>query len=245
MSEQFYNPLETPEKPDVNLVFDLQDGTDEQVSIIVVHHDRPYFLNICLQSIHVMTNISNYEIIVVDNNSGQESQEYLDVLEEEGIKVVRNKENLYWSAAANRGAAIANPKSKYLVFMHCDTVVLNHSWIDAMINVSIANGVGLVGNKLKSYYIQGQKADFVEEWCLLMTRECWEDCGPWSEELPLIGNAFAMTLKAQKLGYKPTAINNNIVHHYRAIAVAPNVWGKLNQEASRILPRVMQQIQNG
>ncbi len=46
-----HNPLEFPDRPE--LVIDLHDGTSSQVSIIVVHHDRPEYLNICLQSIYI------------------------------------------------------------------------------------------------------------------------------------------------------------------------------------------------
>ena len=70
MANAPHNPLESPsEKP--SLVIDrLRDGTSEQVSIIVVHKDRPEYLNICMQSIHAMSNLNNYEVIVVDKPAG-------------------------------------------------------------------------------------------------------------------------------------------------------------------------------
>jgi glycosyltransferase involved in cell wall biosynthesis len=60
----------------------MQDGSDEQVSIIVVHKDTPEYLNICLQSIAVTSVNNNYEVIVVDNGSGDETQAYLDSIEQ-------------------------------------------------------------------------------------------------------------------------------------------------------------------
>jgi len=89
--DQPHNPLESASPPE--MVIDLHDGSDEQVTIVVIHHDRPEYLNLCLQSIYVCSNLNNYEVVVVDNASGQETQEYLDVLEQEGIKIIRNKEN--------------------------------------------------------------------------------------------------------------------------------------------------------
>lgn len=241
MSRTPFNPLETPERPE--LVVDLHDGSNEQVSIIIVHKDRPEYLNICLQSVHIMSNLNNYEVIVVDNASGQDSQEYLNVLEDEGIKVIRNNENLYWSAAANRGAAVADKNSKYLIFLHCDTVVLNQAWIDLLINISDSKGCGIVGTQLQSYYISKQKVDFIQEWCMLITRDCWNDCGPWPEELPLIGNAFILTLAAQIKGYKPTAMTNNLVHHYRAAAFDPNDYEKISESAMTTVAKLMQKLQ--
>ena len=76
-----FNPLEG-ERPELNIK--MHDGSDEQVSIFIVHKDRPEYLNICLQSIAVTSINNNYEIIVIDNNSGQESQDFLDSIEHFG-----------------------------------------------------------------------------------------------------------------------------------------------------------------
>lgn len=86
-----YNPL-TGDRPE--LVIPLNDSTNEVVSIIIVHKDRPALLNICLQSIAVTSFNNNYEIIVVDNGSGPESQAFLDEIEDE-VKVIRNEKNIY------------------------------------------------------------------------------------------------------------------------------------------------------
>ena len=242
MSQQPHNPLEHPEGPP-EMVIDLHDGSTEQVSIIVIHHDRPEYLNICLQSIHVCSHLNNYEVIVVDNGSGEETQDYLDVLQDEGIKVVRNKENKYWSEAANKGVEVADPSSKYFIFLHCDTVVLNPSWIDVLVNISEAQGAGIVGTQLQSYFIQKTKVDFIQEWCLLLTRECWNDVGPWPEELPLVGMAFILTLRAQLKGHKPQATGNNIVHHYRQFSLDPSEYEKISEKAMGTVAKLMAQAQ--
>jgi GT2 family glycosyltransferase len=188
-----------------------------------------------------MSNLNNYEVIVVDNATDDpDALEYLDAIQKEGVKVIRNTDNLYWSAAANRGAAMADKNSKYLVFMHCDTVVLSQVWLDTLINISVAKGSGMVGNQLLSYMVAKQQVQYVPEWCVLMTRECWEDVGPWSEELPLVGHSFIFTVRAQYLGYKPTACTNNLVHHYRAISFDPNKYEQMVEKAMAIVPKLMQ-----
>lgn len=242
--KQPHNPLESPSGPP-SLTLDLHDGTSEQVSIIVVHHERPEFLNICLQSIHAMSNLNNYEVIVVDNGSGQETQEYLDVLQDEGIKVVRNSKNEYWSKACNQGVAVADPHSRYFIFLHADTVVLDPAWIDVMVNISEARGAGLVGTQLQSYYIQKQKVDFVQEWCVLISRKCWEDIGPWPEELPLVGMSFIMTLRAQFKGHQPQATGNNIVHHYKAFCLDPSEYERISEQAMGVVGKLMAKAQKG
>ncbi len=235
----FKNPLEPKDRP--TLEIPLQ-GSNEQVSIIVVHHERPEFLNICLQSIRIMSNLNNYEIIVVDNASKDEQTPlFLDALEEEGLKVVRNKENLYWSAAANKGASLADKNSKYLLFMHCDTVVLNQSWIDILINISVTNECGMVGTEMGKYIINKRPSGFVADWCVLITKECWEDCGPWPEQLPIIGHAFVLTWKVQSKGYKPQTITNLIVHHYSVFSFkTPEEYNDAVNASYAVIPKLTQ-----
>lgn len=235
-SNQPHNPLEG-DRPE--LTVSLHDGTDEQISIVIVHKDRPEYLNICLQSITVNSTANNYQLIVVDNGSGQESQDYLDEIEGE-VQVVRLQKNMYWSAAANRGMAVADKNSKYVLFLHCDVVVTNPAWIDLLINVAESQNAGLVGTDIQSYFVQNTKVDFIQEWCMLMTRECWDDIGPWPEELPMIGNAFIMTMRAQNKGHKPQVMKNNIVHHYRIFSLNINEYEKLVEQAMVTLPKLMQ-----
>jgi len=242
--KQVFNPLESPTGPP-SLTLDLHDGTNEQISIIVVHHERPEFLSMCLQSIYAMSNLNNYEIVVVDNASGQETQEYLDMIQQEGIKVVRNEKNEFWSKACNQGVAVADPHSRYLVFMHADTVVLDPSWLDVLVNISVGRGAGIVGRELGSYFIQKQKADFIQEWCMLMTRQCWDDIGPWPEDLPLVGMAFIMTLRAQLKGHQPQATGNNIVHHYKAISIDPSAYERMCEKAMAEIGKQMAKAQKG
>jgi GT2 family glycosyltransferase len=214
----------------------------DSVSIVIVHKDKPEYLNICLQSIAVNSINNNYEIIVVDNASGPETQTFLDDLEKD-VKVVRNDKNLYFSAAANLGFRHANKNSKYVIFMHYDVVILNPAWIDLMINVAEANKSGFVGLESGQYMIGNQKVEFVQEWCLLTTRQCMEKINLFPEQLPLVGNAFIATLRAQQEGFKPQVMKNNLVHHYKAFSVDVNTYEKLSEEALALLPKIVSQAQ--
>jgi len=145
-----HNPLEG-NKPE--LIINLNESVNEAISVIIVHKDRPEYLNICLQSIAVNSANNSYEIIVVDNNSGPTTQSFLQDIEND-VKVVRNNKNLYWSAAINAGIKAANPNTKYFIFMHSDVVILNPSWMDLFVNVCESNNSGMVGLETSSYYIK-------------------------------------------------------------------------------------------
>jgi len=239
-SQNFHNPLEG-ERPELNI--NLHSGSDEQISIVIVHKDRPEYLNICLQSIAVASFNNNYEIIVVDNASGQDSQDFLASIEGE-VKVIRNSKNEYWSAAANKGIEVADRNSKYFICMHCDVVILNPAWLDLLINVCEAHRAGMVGVEMQSYYMQGKKVDFIKEWLVLFTRECWAECGPFPEKLPMVGPSFITTLKAQQAGFKPQIMKNQIAHHYKIFSLNINEFEKLTEQAQVVIPQLLRDVQS-
>lgn len=218
-------------------------NVQDSVSIVIVHKDKPEYLNIALQSIAVNSINNNYEIIVVDNSSGQDTQVFLDDLEKD-VKVVRSDKNLYFSAAANLGFRHADKNSKYIIFLHHDVVILNPAWIDLLINIAEANKSGLVGVEAGSYLIGNQKAEFVQEWCVLITRQCFEKISGFPEQLPLVGNAFISTLRAQQEGFKPQVMKNNIAHHYKVFAIDVNNFEKLTEEAMALMPKIVSQAQS-
>lgn len=241
MTEYQHNPLEGSERPDLNLK--LHDGQDDRTSIIVVHNDRPEYLNLCLQSIAIATINNNYEIIVVDNGSGQQTQSFLDDLEDDGIKVIRNNENLYWTKAANQGIKAADKDSQYYVLMHHDIVMLNPAWLDLLISVSQSNNSGLVGFNMKSYALEDQKVNFVHESCMLVSKECYKDVGAFVEELPQEGSAFLFSFAATHKGHNPQVIKNECVHHWQTFALDISSWEKITDDAMVILPKFIREIQ--
>ncbi|MHA1948732.1 MAG: glycosyltransferase family 2 protein [Candidatus Thorarchaeota archaeon] len=236
-----HNPLEgdAPE-----LSFNLHDGSDEQVSIIIVHKDRPEYLNICLQTIAVTSFNTNYEIIVVDNASTtKDANDFLDDISNE-VKVIRNEENIYWGPAANKGAAAADKNSKYFVFMHCDVAILNPAWLDLLINVSESQNAGFVGIEMQSYWMQQQQVDFIQEWLMLVTRNCWKEVGPFPEELPQVGPSFVFTIRAQNSGHNPQVMRNPIAHHYRIFSLDINEYEKLTEQAMVTIPKLLRSTQS-
>jgi GT2 family glycosyltransferase len=241
MANKPHNPLEGA-RPD--LVIDLTgDATDEQVSIIVVHNDKPEYLSVCLQTISICSVNNNYEIIVVDNGStSKDSKDYLDTLDDGRIKIIRNEKNLYWTKAANQGAKAADKNSAYLVFMHADTSVLNPAWLDLLIGVSDSSDSGIVGTQMHHYVMQDQKIDYLQDWCLMVTRKCWDEVGPFNEALPHIGASFLFTLSATGKGYKPRAVKASIVHHYHISGLDVSLYERFAEQAALEIPAQMRKM---
>lgn len=241
-------PKNILEATDVELDIDLSSqSNEEKISIIIIHNDRPEYLDICLHTIAINSTNNNYEIIIVDNGSEQESQDYLDDLEQCGIKIIRNTENLYWTRAANQGAQAASKDSKYLVFVHHDINVLSHAWLDMMANISDAKKSGLVGfGGMRKYSISNQIIPFVEDYCMLIKRDCWKDCGPFKEDLPQDGATFIFNIIAHRKGYNPQAVNEsdsrNYVHHFRSFAMDISEYERMNQKLKSTIGKVLASI---
>ena len=94
------------------------------LSIIIVSYNTSDFLKECLESIKKNTEGLNYEIIVVDNASSDNSLQVLrakfpDVL------VIKKQENIGFSKANNLG--IEKSKGRYVLFLNPDTVVYKDS----------------------------------------------------------------------------------------------------------------------
>lgn len=230
-----HNPLEG-EKPEISI--NLHDGTEEQIAIVIVHKDRPDYLSMCLQSIAICSFNNNYEIIVVDNASGKEGQDFLNDIEGE-VKVIRNQKNLYWSEAANKGVEAANKNAKYIVFLHCDVVIENPAWLDLMINVATVQNSGMVGVALSSFAVDGKTVPYVQEWLVMFTKECWNQIGPFPEQLPIIGPSFVLTLKAQSQGFAPQIMKNRLAHHYQIFSFDVSEYEREIDRATLRLPHLI------
>lgn len=94
------------------------------VSIIIVNYNSRNLLFNCVKSI--LNNISDieFEIIVVDNNSSDESLELCKSLQCTKLKIVESSDNLGFSRANNLG--VKHSSGKILHFLNPDTEVDNN-----------------------------------------------------------------------------------------------------------------------
>lgn len=123
--------------------------TGGPVSIIIPFKDKVGILDKCLRSIYEKTTWSNYEVLIVDNNS--ELLETADYLERSpsnfpSLTVLRYGGGFNYSAINNYAAAKA--KGDYLVLLNNDTEVILPDWIESMLEHAQRKEVGAVGAKL-------------------------------------------------------------------------------------------------
>lgn len=106
--------------------------TQPLVSIIIVNYNGRGFLNACLSSL-LQTRYKNFEIILVDNNSNDDSLAVVKshLKEFRGrLKVVSLKSNMGFAAGNNVGLSYA--KGDYVLFLNNDTIVTSE-WLSELV----------------------------------------------------------------------------------------------------------------
>ncbi len=117
------------------------------LSIIIVNFKSKDFTDACIKSIYEHTHIISFEIIVVDNNSGDGC---MGMLKEKYPKVKghQNNENVGFSRANNVGIRLAT--GRYLLLLNPDTIIFDRA-LEKMIEFMDAHSdVGVSGCRVEN-----------------------------------------------------------------------------------------------
>ncbi|MBP9687184.1 glycosyltransferase family 2 protein [Candidatus Woesebacteria bacterium] len=119
------------------------------VSILLVNFNTRKLTEDCINSIVTFTKGVRFEIIVVDNNSTDDSVEFLSRLHKKGvIKLIKNKSNVGFAAANNQGIEIARGSS--VLLLNTDTKLTSDA-ISSTFHTLMSNpSVGIVSCGLKN-----------------------------------------------------------------------------------------------
>lgn len=119
------------------------------VSIIIPNKDSIEDLNKCISSI-LKSTYSNYEIIIVENNSeSRKIFEFYNKLEKnhKNIHIVKYIEKGFnFSKINNFGRKFA--KGEYILLLNNDVEIISENWIEEMLGICEQKNVGIVGAKL-------------------------------------------------------------------------------------------------
>ncbi|MBW3015153.1 glycosyltransferase family 2 protein [Candidatus Woesearchaeota archaeon] len=119
-----------------------------KVSIIILNYNGKRFLKDCINSVLKQT-YKDYEVILVDNGSSDDSAEYVKK-QFPSVKVVRNEENLGFAEGNNLG--VRHAKGKYICLLNNDTVV-NKEWLEEKMKIIEGNPlVRLVGGNVIDFH---------------------------------------------------------------------------------------------
>lgn len=116
-----------------------------QVSVIILNYNVRYFLEQCVLSVQSALQNINSEIIVVDNNSSDDSCEMMKT-RFPNIKLIENASNSGFPKGNNIGVAAA--QGEYLCILNPDTVVAEDAFTKILAFAKKQQDLGIIGVKL-------------------------------------------------------------------------------------------------
>ncbi|MBK7104469.1 MAG: glycosyltransferase [Ignavibacteriae bacterium] len=218
-------------------------------SIIALTYNQLKYTKEFIES--VQANTSNYQLIIIDNNSTDGTKEYLTKLKKQhqNVNVIFNEENLGFPKAINQGILEAN--GNYVVLLNND-VVVTKDWLDRMIEIADSdNKIGIVGpisnfvsgvqidknakynsiDEMHKYAnrISIENKNQIQEFprvaflCTLIKKEVIEKIGGLDERFsPGNFEDDDFCLRAQLAGYKTVIAKDVFIHHYGSVSFKAN-----------------------
>lgn len=211
------------------------------VSIIIVTYNNLPLNRLCLESVLNDTDYPNFEVIVIDNASSDDTPSYLKNLHHPKLTIILNDANRGFSAANNQGLATA--RGKFLCLLNNDTVVAN-SWLTTLVrHLQLNPDLGLVGpvtnaidNEAKisvgyrnlldmpawaaTYYrnMNGCLEDIsmLAFFCVVMPRSVFETVGPLDERFGIgMFEDDDYNRRVQAAGFKVKLARDAYIHHWQ------------------------------
>lgn len=135
------------------------------VSVIIPNYNGEEHLKECLDSLKNQS-FNNFEVIVVDNNSSDNSVEIISN-EYSYVKLIKMKNNTGFSKAVNAGIkyALNNKSTEYFVLLNND-IKCDKDFINELINGFTEPDTGSVASKMLNYFnpeIIDDAGDFINK----------------------------------------------------------------------------------
>ncbi len=122
-------------------------GEGRIAAIIIPTKNQFSIFKRCIDSIKRTTDLTQNELIIVDNGSTEaDAIAYLKELEGQGIKVLYRPEPFNFSKLCNDGAACST--KPFLVFLNNDTEIEDADWLNNLLQFAAQPDIGAVGAKL-------------------------------------------------------------------------------------------------
>ncbi|MFC0414206.1 glycosyltransferase [Cytobacillus solani] len=218
-------------------------------SIIILTYNNLEYTKQCLESIRKYTDRDTYELIIIDNNSVDDTKEWL--LKQDDIRVIINKENLGFPRGCNQGIGIA--KGENILLLNND-VIVTENWLSNMVNSLYSEdrigAVGPVTNSAAYYTAIPVEYSNLNEMHNFAQRFNKSDSEKWEERLKLIGYCMLIkrevvdkigllderftpgnfedddySVRIRQAGYKLLLCKDTFIHHYGSVSWKENISG--------------------
>jgi hypothetical protein len=210
------------------------------VSIVILNMNEKHFLGPCLDSLKKMNFPYKYEIIIVDNGSTDDSQEFIKKNYPK-VKLIANKENRGFAEGNNMGVKLA--KGKYIVLLNNDTQV-TRNWLINLLEVAekdetigICGPKQLIGDKKTilygggainyiglSYSLNMYKKDFKDTKiretafasgaAFFMRRDLIKKIGLFDKDYFIYHEDVDVSWRTMLAGYKVVYVPTSVIYHF-------------------------------
>lgn len=218
-------------------------------SIIILTYNNLDYTKQCIESIRTYTDRNTYELIIIDNNSVDDTKDWL--LKQDDIRVILNKENLGFPRGCNQGIELA--KGDNILLLNND-VIVTENWLSNLVNSLYSDKrIGAVGpvtnsaayytaipveysnlNEMHNFAQDFNKSNF-EKWeerlkligyCMLIKREVVDKIGLLDERFtPGNFEDDDYSVRIRQAGYKLLLCKDTFIHHYGSVSWKENVSG--------------------
>jgi len=194
-----------------------------QISIVMPVFNKINFTMSALNDLFRLK--TDYEILVIDNASTDDTQKKLSDITMSNFIYIRNDQNLFHSKACNMGFTKAN--GKYLIFINNDIRIKSNYeyWTDLLIEHCDNNIVGPTMGLLDSNFNFVKEANqelfgntYLSGWCLASSKENWKKLDThnngqiFDEQFPFYFNDTNMGFMCRKLNIPMKIVEIPIVH---------------------------------
>ena len=186
------------------------------LSIIILTYNNKNLLEECIRSIKANTKVISYELIVVDNNSTDGTQDHVRRIFPD-IKLIDNEKNLGFTRANNKGLKIA--KGRYSLILNDDTYLRTDAFSDVVKYMDSDTSIAICGPKLLNTdgTVQHQGSVFTARtWrskepvfvdmvigaCMFIRAAALERIGIFDENLFFYNDDIDLCRRARSSGYK-------------------------------------------
>jgi glycosyltransferase involved in cell wall biosynthesis len=109
----------------------------EKVSILMLTHNAPRYVELSIQTLVRYTRNVNYELVVVDNASEQPTKDRLNQLHREGLiqHLVLLGYNSFFAAGNNIAARQAAQDSAHFLLLNSDVEIKDSNWLSNLLAV--------------------------------------------------------------------------------------------------------------
>lgn len=223
----------------------LPQSEEPLVSIVIpVYNQFPFTYN-CLRTIAAECAGMEYEVILADDNSTDETCRITEKVS--GLIISRNAENQRFLRNCNNAAQLA--RGKYVMFLNNDTEV-QPEWLQSLCEtIEADDSIGMVGSKLiyangqlqeaggilwadgsawnyghgddpeKSEYNYVKEVDYISGCSMMIRRSLWEEIGGFDERfVPAYCEDSDLAFEVRAHGYKVIYQPKSVVIHHEGIS---------------------------